>query len=184
MAAPVAFAIPAELDTFTGRTIPSVQATMMLAQASALIRSYCGWHLYPSTEEEIAVDGSGAAMLSLPTLHVSAVTSVTEDGEVLALDTPTVQGDYEWSAAGFLRRVGAGWTTKLRGVVVVVTHGYADPPLEVVAVCLQSASRAIASPAGVKSEMSGGVQVTYTIPGGLNDMERTILERHRVPQSA
>lgn len=179
MAAPAAFATPAELNTFTGSTIATAQATMMLAQASALIRSYCGWPLYPSASETLTVDGSGAAMLSLPTLHLSGCTLVTEDGVELVFED-----EYEYSAAGFLRRVGASWTTKLRGVVVVVTHGYADPPLEVVAVCLQSASRAIASPAGVKSEVSGGVQVTYTIPGGLNDMERTILDRHRVPQSA
>jgi hypothetical protein len=178
VATPAAFATPDDLNTFTGRTIPIAQALMMLEQASALIRSYCGWNLYPSASETLTVDGSGAAVLSLPTLHLSAVTSVTEDDVLLTTDY------YEWSAAGFLRRVGASWTTKLRGVVAVVTHGYADPPLEVVAVCLQSASRAIASPAGVKTESSGGVTVAYTIPGGLNDMERTILDRHRVPQSA
>jgi hypothetical protein len=155
---------------------------MMLAQASALIRSYCGWNLYPSTSETLTVDGSGAAVLALPTLHVSAVTSVKEDGEALTLDTPAIQGDYEWSASGFLRRIGASWTTKLRGVVVVATHGYADAPLEVQAVCLQAAARAVADPFGAKREFAGGVQVDYTVPGGLSDMEKLVLDRHRVPQ--
>jgi hypothetical protein len=32
----------------------------------------------------------------------------------------------------------------------------------------------------VKAESAGGVSVTYMIPGGLNDMERMVLDRYRV----
>lgn len=169
------FARPEDLNTFTGRSIPEPQAVMMLAQASAVIRSFCRWHLYPSTQEALIVDGSGGVVQPLPTLRLSEVSVVREDGVELEPD------EYEWSASGFLRKVGGCWTNGLRAVEATVTHGYEEAPLEVVAVCLQVAARVVASPSGVKAEQSGGLSVTYSVPGGLSGQEADVLERHRIP---
>ena len=177
MADPV-FATPAELNTFTGRSIPNAQATMMLAQAAAAIRAYCGWHIYASKEVHLTLDGPGTIILSLPSLLVTEVDTVTEDDDDLVVDD-----DYQWSAMGVLRRVGTNWTDKLGGVVVTFTHGYAVLPPEIQAVCLQAAARAVASPSGIKSEQSGGLSVTYAIPGGLMELEKSVLNRYRVPQT-
>lgn len=174
-----AFATPAELNIFTGRSIDEDQATMMLAQASAAIRSHCGWHIAPEEEAEWSLDGSGSVLLFLPSLYVVSVESVTDDDEEL-----TEEDDYQWSGAGFMRRVGAYWTSALRGVVVELTHGYDTVPDEIKSVCLQAAARAVASPAGVKSEQTGGLSVTYAIPGGLTNYEEAVLERHRVAGAA
>jgi len=147
----------------------------MLAQASAIIRSHCGWDIWPADDVDLTVDGSGAAILFLPSLLITEITSMVEDGIELEEGV-----DYEWSAVGFAKRIGASWTSSLRGVAVEITHGYEEAPEDVRSVCLGAASRAVSSPAGVKQEASSGVSVTYAVPGGLNDYELAVLESYQI----
>lgn len=170
-----AFATSSDLDTFTGRSVPSGQATLMLAAASALIRKTCGWHIWPSQKETLTVDGPGTVTLSLPTMLLTAVESVTEAGTALVDGT-----DYQWSAAGQMRRLGGVWTSDMRGVVAAITHGYVDVPDELKAVCCSVAARAVANPMGAKSEQAGGESVTYAVPGGLIDYELMALEPYKL----
>lgn len=94
--------------------------------AVAVIRDYCGWHVWPPRTEELTVDGEGGYMLTLPTLKLSDVTKVTENEIDLGADS------YEWSASGDLKKVLGCWTTRWRGVKVALTHGNGACPFPAV----------------------------------------------------
>ncbi|WP_052373509.1 hypothetical protein [Nocardia otitidiscaviarum] len=113
------------------------------------IREYCGWHIAPAVTETITVDGSGAAVLQIPTLRLSAVASVAENGLVVP-DT-----EYEWSEDGTLRRlpIGRCWTNRYRSVVVECTHGYDEVPASIVSVVLDATSSALSAPVGSGGEL-------------------------------
>lgn len=150
------------------------------ALAEAEVRGYCGWHVAPERTEDLVLDGSDASVLVLPSLHVTAVNNITVDGA--AVDVSTV----EWSGAGFLRRA-AVWASRLRGVVVNVTHGYAEWPVEVDAVAERIAARAIELVDA--SQVFGQVgQVRYAagVEGLRNvrlvgEAEQWVLDRYRLP---
>src|SRR4051794_7492225 len=104
--------------------------------AQARVQAYCGWHIAPTEDATVTLDGPGSGVLVLPSLHVTTVASVTE------LGTLVEPGTYSWSETGVLRRTTYGWrvdcqarwTGELRGLVVAFTHGYSEWPLEVAAV--------------------------------------------------
>jgi hypothetical protein len=125
-----------DLELFTGETYVAARAEMRLAQVIQRVRDYCGWHIAGSVTETVTVDGSGAKTLDLPTLRLTAVLSVTEDGETVDLD------DVEWATSGYLQRATA-WTTKLRGVAVQITHGYTEMPLSLAELVMTAAARGL-----------------------------------------
>lgn len=92
----------------------------------AAIRDYCGWHIAPSKTDVVTLDHLGHRVLQVPSLHVTAVTSVVD-----ADDKPI--SDYEWSQNGSLRRV-PGWPKGYRSVTVSFTHGFTSTPPSIVAV--------------------------------------------------
>ena len=59
------------------------------------VRGYCEWHIAPSVTETLTLDGPGGSVLHLPSAHVTAVASVTNDGAVIA--------DPQWSASSSSR---------------------------------------------------------------------------------
>lgn len=119
----------------------------LLAAASALVRSYCGWHVTPSVEETVTVWRAGRLAL-LPSLHVTAVTSVTIDGRSVA--------EFDWCVDGrmWLRR-------GCEPVTVTMSHGH-DTADDVRAVVLAVAARAAASPSGIIRAQVGQINETYT----------------------
>lgn len=133
--------------------------------AIAAIRGYCGWHVGPEFEETLVLDGPGQADLLLPTQRVVAVASVKNDGTTVV--------NPEWSASGIIR---GGWTTKFRGVEVVLTHGFETFPAELVAVA--KALVANAGRGGVSSVVSGSHQVRYD--AALSDADLASLDRYRL----
>ena len=94
------------------------------ARATAAARSYCGWHVTPvASDEEIVLDGPGGRLLVLPTLKLTELTAVTEDGVELDL------ADLTWSGTGLVaKRNGTYWTSQLGGIAVTFSHGYASAP--------------------------------------------------------
>ncbi|BBC53883.1 putative head-to-tail connector protein [Mycobacterium phage HC] len=98
------------------------EAQTAINAALAAARRYCGWHVSPvRTDDEIEVDGSGGAVLSLPTLRLLDVKSVVELGTALDVDTLT------WSRRkGTITKPWGRWTARDGGVVVTVTHGYTE----------------------------------------------------------
>lgn len=146
----------------------------MLLAASALVRSACRWHVWPVVTETLTLDGPGRDLLSLPTLKVTALTSVTETLRGKGQSPATVDlDDVEWSASGLVwRHDRSCWTSRARGITVSFSHGWSVPPDEIVQTVLAVAGRARANPlrltqmsVGQRSESYGGA--SPGAPGGL-----------------
>lgn len=93
------------------------------------IRRWCGWHIAPAKVGDVLVvdvDRMSNRVLSVPSLHVTAVTAVTN-----AADEPI--DDYEWRSIGQLWRE-QGWPHGYRQVKVTLSHGFATTPAAVKAV--------------------------------------------------
>lgn len=102
------------------------------ATALAAVQAYCGWHIGPSQEDTLILDGSGASLLMLPSLHVTDVASISADydGGLTVLD-PT---SYDWSAVGMIELRNGCFPHRFRSVTVTFTHGYSEMPANVQAV--------------------------------------------------
>jgi hypothetical protein len=155
----------------------------LIDQATALVRSYCGWHVSPSATDTVTVMGSGRPSILLPSLYVTAVTSVVENGTTLTTD------DYVWDASGIIGRVDVPWTAPSNAVTVTFTHGY-DQADDFAAVILAVASRAQASPDGVVRRQAGLVSETYSQTGAgtaggvsLLPSEKETLRAYRIPRT-
>lgn len=179
MAGPTDPLITAEqLAAYPGRTVPADQADLLIAGVSAAVRERCGWHIAPSITQTVTVDGSGGRLQLLPTLRLTAVNSVTDDGTALAVD------DYDWAADGRLWR-SCGWTRRLRGVVAEIVHGYDETPAWMVSMVCAKVKAAATVPAGVKAERSDGESITYADGSGgvgFSDLEESLLDLLTIPE--
>ena len=151
-----------EYATFTGREDNPYRVEAELSAACASIRNYVGWHLYPSEAcrmETIASDRRviyhGSDMLiQLPARFVSAVSSVTIDGVACS--------HYHIDTNGLLTVFNVRPIKRYTEIAVEYTAGLTDemmaPIKELIA---HRVTHAMAVPAGITSEASGGVSVTY-----------------------
>ena len=141
--------------------------------ACAAVRGYCGWHIAPSVTESVTVDGSGTEIQPLPTLHLTALNSITNDG--VAVDAP------EWSEAGMVR--GACWSSKFRGVVADMTHGYDSCPPEILGVLAEAADRGVVGSAAsqVGQVRMGGVDGVSGAVAFVIDKRSYVLDRYKLP---
>lgn len=162
-ALPLLVTDPADFVILTGHDdADESRVTALLAQASKRVRKHCGWHIYPQLENDsLAVDGSGSALIDLPTLYIADVASVVEDGVTL------VEGvHYEWADYGCLTRLdGKEWTTRKRGVVVTLTHGYAEVPDDVEGIVCEMVAAALESSFATQSESGEGVGAVFLTNG-------------------
>ena len=143
--------------------------------ACEAVRSRCGWHIAPSVTETVTVDGSGGSVQFLPTLHLTALASITNAGSTVS--------DPEWSESGMVR--GACWTSKFRGVVADITHGYDECPPEVLAV-VRNLAESGAVMAGARQITSGPHSVTLTEAAqagasAMSPAHLAVLDRYRIP---
>lgn len=163
------------------------------SRAEAELRAYCGWHVTPVTTETLTLDGPGSHALLLPTLRLTAVASVTEEGVLVDA------ASYEWSAAGIIRRTSGWppgwaefgtprWTDQLRGLVVAFTHGLATWPLDVQVVRDRVAARLIEvdGSSQVLSQV-GAVRYAVGVEGlrnvaTLSEQDMAVLDRYRIPK--
>jgi len=155
----------------------------LLDQATALVRSYCGWHVAPSITETVSVAGSGVGSIALPSLWVTDVSAVVEDG------TSLLSTDFVWDPAGIVGRLGVPWTTPDKVVTVTFTHGHARAE-DFEAVVMAIAARAEASPDGVVRRQVGLVSETYSqtssnVAGGVSLLphEKDALRAYRLPRT-
>lgn len=151
-----------EYQTMTGRNDDESRVMEEIAAASAAIRNYVGWHLGTSLACELnttmldrrIVRVGGDVLIQLPARYVSEISSVKIDNA--ECDT------YVLDPSGLLRVIGVFPSTRYSSVVVDYTAGLPDslmaPIKELVA---SRVTHAIAVPAGITSEASGGVSVTY-----------------------
>lgn len=148
-------------------TSPSGVEETQWTYAIGHIRGYCRWHIAPTHTEAITGDGPGGDLLALPTQHLTDVASITNDG--------TAVTDPEWSQSGLVR-TGWRWSSKMRGVVATITHGYELWPEELEALALDIIS--MSSRGGAKQISSGTHQVSFE--ASLTSSQRATLDRYRL----
>jgi len=158
-------------------------AQSLIDQATADVRRYCQWHVTPSiANDSVTLDGSGNGTQILPSLHVTAITSVTYDGTLLTAD------DYTWSPIGVIEYVPRGpyfanvchWSSGLGKVVVVMTHGFDEAP-DLAGVILALASRSIGNPNRLTRTQAGPFADQYEVGSGFTASELATLDRYRLP---
>jgi hypothetical protein len=114
--------VPADLAAFTqGRLSGDDPGTAdALASALAAARRFCGWHVTPvRITQAVTVDGPGSRLLVLPTLRLTELTEIIEDGVAVDVDS------LEWSSRGLVRKSGQGcWTGRFGGIVATMSHGF------------------------------------------------------------
>ena len=139
--------------------------------ACSAVRAYCGWHVAPSVTETVILDGSGSSVQMLPSLHVTDLTSITNDG--------TLVTDPEWSEAGMVRGC---WTGRFRGVTVQMTHGYDECPAEILGVLTEAASRGVGSAVSQVGQVRMGD--SSGVPGAASFMldQKAVLDRYALPK--
>ncbi|WP_207769124.1 hypothetical protein [Mycobacteroides abscessus] len=117
---------PDDLNRYTKGRLPGgtdEDTQDLLDAALAAARRYCGWSVSPvQTGVRITVDGPGGRVLSLPTLHLIAVTAISENG--VPWDTTKIDVSQE---AGTLEKFPHGvWTSRKGGISVTMTHGHTE----------------------------------------------------------
>lgn len=152
-----------------------------LEQAEALVRAYCGWHIAPSREDTVTIRVLGGERVFLPSMHVTAVDSVSEAGVALTVDT-----EYTWDTpSGVLRRTYWAYDEL---VEVAFTHGYEDVPADVTAVVQAVAQRAVDNPGSLVRSQAGPFSETYSATSSgqvatlsLLESEKAALAPYKVP---
>jgi len=157
-----------------------------LAAALARVRRYCGWHVSPVVDETITLDGTGRALLVLPTLKVVELTSVTEDGVELDLANVKQSAD----ATGILAKSNwEPWEYGFSNVEVELSHGFtaaeAEDFREAVLSLIDQATMSINSGRSgpMISKRVDDVEVTWSsLPREVENapMDKTILGRFRL----
>ena len=149
---------PAEFSEITGgkfrddgRIAESIKA------ATAAVRNYCGWHLYPSMACEIYADSVNTGrVVQLPSRHVTSVEAVTIAGRTLE------PSEYVLKPAGLLilkrRCMAWDWGDITVHYTAGLPDGMADAIKDIVA---DRAAHALSGSYGVQSEAAGGLSVTY-----------------------
>lgn len=149
-----------------------------LEQAEAIVRAYCGWHIAPSREETVYLRARGGRSLLLPSMYVTDVASVTDDGTPLVLED-----DYLWSQAGVISRPDLSYATwGYTEVVVEFTHGYDIPPPDVTA-AVQAVAQRMTSDRNIVRKTVGPFTDQYA-ESLLGDAELASLRRYRIPSVA
>lgn len=122
-----------------------------IAAATSRIRSHCGWHVCGSLRCVATLDG-GPGTVWLPSLHVTALESVTVLGE-------DVTERCEWSQVGQLRLPPT--PDVLRAVQVTFVSGFAEVPEDLAALVAHRVIHDVALPFGIQQETAGSVSVSY-----------------------
>lgn len=136
-------------------TILTSTDAQRLEEAEGLVRDYCGWHIAPSRSEVLTLDGTGNRILPLPSLHVTAVASITEEGRTVALSTVDI------SASGYIKRDTA-WSCKPGSIVVTLTHGYTPVPPGVSGLVKRLAQQGVNNPNGASRIKDGPFEEAYS----------------------
>lgn len=102
----------------------------MLVAALSVARREMGWHVSPvKLAHTFTIDGSGSRILWLPTRKVVELTSITEDGTLVAPSAMAISaGDGpERSRPIALRKKSGGfWSSEYSAIEIVMDHGYTE----------------------------------------------------------
>lgn len=146
-----------------------------IVQAEAAVRDFCRWHIAPTREDQVDIDGSEYVTQVLPTRNLVAVSNVQLDGR------PLVEGvNFKLDRVGILRRIDCGrWCGRL---TLTMSHGYPMPPEAVQAVIGDLVKGA--DSAGAASMQAGPFSITpnAAVGGGgvvgLSDQQKATLSRY------
>lgn len=183
----MAFATATELATFTGdSSLDGARGTMLVDQASAVIRTYTRQTFDLVTDDEVELRGTWRAGLQLPERPVVDVTAVAVDGTTVT-DFHRVRDvlyrGFRDDADHQVNR--AHWGGPETVVTVTYSHGFSSgaAALETLkGVCLQIAARAALNTSGMSSESIGDWSASWGNGGGgfaLTAAEQSILDRYR-----
>lgn len=171
-----------EFETLTGgKHAGDIRIEPMLDAVSAVVRSYCNWHVSPELRCTANLTASGR-IAKLPALVVTGIESVTDGGEELD------EGKYEWLPNGLVRRCCfKQWSQAWSGVSVAYTAGVEDAGLKQLVANL--ASGVLSAPTGVSSESAGNVSVSWDadlsrVDSALNDRTKGMLRPYRLTEGA
>lgn len=183
------FITSAEFDTFTANKFTGDARTESnIASATAAIRNYVGWHLYPELPCKLLTSffdrriskGSGGILIQLPAKYVTEITAITIDGEGY--------DKYVLEPNGLLKVYNVLPCAEYATVEIEYKAGLpADLMDAVKALTAQRVTHAVASSYGVTSEAAGGVSVTYnaswagnTMSTALPDDNKEVLGPYRI----
>ena len=151
-----------EYEDMTGRQDDPVRVCEEISAASASIRNFVGWHLGPSLactlsttflDRRVTRVGSDV-LVQLPARYVSAVASVMVDG--------TATDAYIPDPSGLLRLINVCGAGRYTPIVVSYSAGLSSGLMSgIKELVAHRVTHAMAVPAGITSEASGGVSVTY-----------------------
>jgi hypothetical protein len=168
---------PDDLAVWLGVPASDTKLRQALGAASSRFRGAVRHHVSFVADEAVVLDGNGKESLLLPAAPVTAVSSVQVDGTELTYST-----DFEWSADGFLRRVGACWPDRLRCIEVVYSHGYEFIPDDIAEVVIDQARAQYAVRPGLTSMTVGGQSVAFGAQAsiGVTSQWKTAVEKYRL----
>lgn len=154
-----------EFETFTsGQYTDTDRVEAEISSVCSAVRNYVGWHLYPAHacelnttfyDERISIRGS-ELLIQIPASFLTAIESVTIDG--------TEYDTYVIMPNGLLRVYGFSFCNVHRysSIVVRYTAGLTDAMMGAVKELLaHRVTHSVAVPAGITSQATGGVSVTY-----------------------
>ena len=172
-----ALADPDELAASLGVSSSDPKLLWALGAASRRFRGAVRHPVSFVAGEAFTLDGNGQQSVLLPAAPVLAVGSVTLDGEALTEGT-----DFEWSADGFLRRLGACWPDRLRCIAGFYDHGYTVIPEDIQEVVIDQARALFRIDPGVQTKTVGGQSVTFGTQAaiGVTAQWTAAVERHQL----
>lgn len=160
-----------ELETHLQRPMDPDVALQALQLASGAVRAFCKWDVSRTPADTLQAEGNATMVLTLPTLHLNAVSAVRVNGVSIDITSPALS----WSRRGQLYRP-FGWA-KFAQIDVDCDHGY-DPVPDLVKMCvLDMAARQGSNPQGLASATVGSVSQTYATAGSSDSTLTALHER-------
>lgn len=161
-----------ELETHLGRDVEPVAGQQAVELASGAVRAYCGWDLGRETTT-FYVNSYGGNLVTLPTLHLLAVTEVRAGANIV----DQALWPYSFSRKGQI------WGTWAPGIeyAVDVVHGYEPIPDLIKLVVLDLAAQQRNNPEGLVSATTGQVSKTWqssTRTNTMSALHERLLDRY------
>jgi len=175
------FATAAELAALSQAEIPEATAELALASASAIIRRWTRQTITRVVDDTVRLRVLDEKELILPQRPVESVAAVKVNA--LALQDWVLSGDRLLRTGGWRRLPGTTTYPDPGLVEVTYTHGLAEVPDEVRAVCLDLASMTVSNPTWLREVAIDDYRRVYASEslgsGVLSEAHREMLRDYR-----